>query len=134
MDIEYSSLCDSSFTQAELNDCTYKELLLLHSIMNTKLDCIINYLDDQKNESKAISDSTMESYYVNMEILINTSQDEWFELMSTNASFYIQFYQYGSMAPFAKNTSAIKDVLDRISRLNDFIEILSQGLENRICE
>jgi uncharacterized protein YecT (DUF1311 family) len=118
--------------QQEMNVCYGKAMEKLSKIMQTKYECLINYLDNRIKYYYSIKDTSSFFEYKKMKLFISTSQTIWEELQIENASFYKS--GGGTITPMLVSESLIMDLKDRLMRLDDFIEEIGQGDDTEVLK
>jgi uncharacterized protein YecT (DUF1311 family) len=126
--------CDTLTTQVDLTMCSGKKCEILDSIVTTKVNCLVDYLESQKAKAIKDNDTSSTTYYSDIINAIDLSQSKWKELLNANMSIYSSIYAGGSIELFEMHNSAINDLFDRIKKLDDIIETISQGRDDRICK
>lgn len=124
--------CYDESGQQEINICYLKAAEKLSEILQTKYDCIMAFLDNRIMDYSN-KDTIMVTYYSKMKQNIISSQEIWDKLKKENALFYDGG---GTITPMLIGQSLIRDIKDRLSRLDDYIEYIGQGNDDKIlkCE
>lgn len=119
-------------TQTEMNICYYEATVELSKVMKKKYDCIMAYFD---SEIKANSDDPeTQAYYIKNKKDLALSQATWEKLKEQDGEFYNG--GGGTETPMLISQSIIKDYKDRLSWLDNLIEVEGQGNNNPLmkCE
>lgn len=130
----FSLPCDSLTTQNDMNDCSYQKYKLIDSVVSRKFDCIVGYLESQKNKSIADKDKYMIDYYNKVINSFIISQHKWKELTDANMEIAHNYYKGGSIRPLMVNISGMQDALNRLSKLDKMIETLVSDNNQDFCK
>ena len=130
----FSLPCDSLSTQAAMNNCSYEKYKLIDSVVSSKFDCIVSYLESQKNKSIAKKDKYMIDYFDKVINSLIISHHKWKELSNANMEIAHNYYKGGSIRPLMVNVSAIKDALNRLSKLDSIIVMLVGDENQDFCK
>ena len=120
--------CDSLFTQADLNNCTYNEFKKADSLMTSVYNNLISLIGEsiKEIESKDFPDKEYKDWYSRLRNSIITSQEQWVKLRDSNSNIINIQYEDGSMRRMAINISATDDTYIRIKKLKEIMYMINK--------